>query len=80
MRFCFQKNFPNYSQALEIFAKSATNGFCSASIMTSMNVQAGINIFSDFYLLFIPVPVIWKLQLSIPRKIGIIAIFMTGIL
>ena len=43
-------------------------------------VQASFNIFSDLYLLCLPIPVISKLQLSTKRKIGVLAIFMTGTL
>ena len=33
----------------------------------------------DFYILYIPIPRIWRLQLSLKRKIGVLSIFMTGI-
>ena len=43
-------------------------------------VIAAFNVLSDFYLLAIPVPVVWKLQLPLRRKVGVSAIFMTGFL
>ena len=33
----------------------------------------------DFYILYVPIPRIWRLQLSIQRKFGVLSIFMTGI-
>ena len=42
--------------------------------------QAGLNIIGDFYLLFLPIPVIWKLQYSLKKKLRISAMFMTGFL
>ena len=33
----------------------------------------------DFYILYLPIPRIWRLQLSLKRKIGVLSIFMTGI-
>lgn len=43
-------------------------------------VQGIFNIVSDFYILLLPLPVIWKLQLPLRKKIGVCAIFMTGLL
>ena len=38
------------------------------------------NIIGDFYLLLLPIPVVWKLQSSLQKKIGVMAIFLTGFL
>ena len=35
-------------------------------------------VISDFYLYFLPIPVILRLQLPLRKKIGVCAIFMTG--
>ena len=43
-------------------------------------VQAGFNMVSDLYLLAIPLPLIWNLRLSASKKVGICAIFLTGLL
>ena len=43
-------------------------------------VMAAFNVLSDFYLFAIPIPVVWKLQLPLRRKIGVSAVFMTGFL
>lgn len=46
-----------------------------------LGIAQGVgNIIGDFVLLLTPVPVIWKLQISFRKKIGITAIFMTGFL
>ncbi|KAL8716415.1 MAG: hypothetical protein Q9220_000322 [cf. Caloplaca sp. 1 TL-2023] len=42
-------------------------------------VQGVLNVLLDFYILSLPVPTIWKLQIKMGRKLGIIAIFMTGL-
>ncbi|MCJ1354700.1 MAG: hypothetical protein MMC33_004689 [Icmadophila ericetorum] len=36
------------------------------------------NIITDFVLLTLPMPLVWKLQLSMPQKIGLTATFLTG--
>ncbi|MCJ1384816.1 hypothetical protein MMC17_007934 [Xylographa soralifera] len=41
-------------------------------------VQGVINVALDFFLLYIPIPVVWTLQLQPKKKIGVIAIFTTG--
>ena len=38
------------------------------------------NVVSNFYILILPIPVIWQLQMPTRKKIGVCAIFMTGIL
>lgn len=43
-------------------------------------VMSIVNIISDFYLLCLPIPVVWTLQLQVRKKIGVIAVFMTGIM
>ncbi|KAL8767081.1 MAG: hypothetical protein Q9209_006308 [Squamulea sp. 1 TL-2023] len=37
-----------------------------------------INVLSDFYLLIIPIPAVLSLKMPMNKKIGVIAIFMTG--
>jgi len=34
----------------------------------------------DIYLLVLPIPVVWNLKMSIGRKIGVLSLFMTGLL
>lgn len=43
-------------------------------------IQGIFNVVSDFYILILPVPVVIKLRLPLKRKIGVCAIFMTGLL
>lgn len=42
--------------------------------------QGTMNLVSDFYLLIIPIPAVLSLQLPQKKKLGVIAIFMTGFL
>lgn len=46
-----------------------------------INVWPGVfNILSDFYLLILPLPAVWHLQLPIGKKVGITLMFLTGLL
>lgn len=39
-----------------------------------------LNAITDFYVLWIPLPLIWNLNLPIRKKIGLVLIFMQGLL
>jgi hypothetical protein len=39
-----------------------------------------ISVLTDFFIILIPIPVIWRLQLATHKKIGVSLIFITGIL
>lgn len=43
-------------------------------------ILAAISIFNDFFIIAIPIPAVWSLQLATKRKIGVTAIFLTGLL
>ena len=43
-------------------------------------VQGVGNVVSDFYLLIVPLPAVWGLQLPLKKRLGISAIFGTGLL
>lgn len=42
--------------------------------------QSAVNVASDIYILCLPIAGIWQLQAALSKKIGLSAIFMTGIL
>ena len=42
-------------------------------------VQGFCNIITDFALLLMPVPMVWNLQMDSRRKLGVCAIFATGL-
>ena len=43
-------------------------------------VSGSCNIFLDIYILLLPMPMIWRLQMPLQKKIGILAVFTTGAL
>ena len=42
-------------------------------------VSGIVNVITDFYVLILPIAMVWSLQLTTRRKIGVIAIFSTGL-
>lgn len=41
-------------------------------------VQGALYVILDFYILFLPIPMVWNLQMDLKRKVGVTAIFLTG--
>ncbi|KAL8724487.1 MAG: hypothetical protein Q9166_007921 [cf. Caloplaca sp. 2 TL-2023] len=55
-----------------------TTGHCHDR--NAANIAAGcVNSFSDFVIILLPQRVIWKLQMPLKRKLGVSAIFLTGL-
>ena len=52
---------------------------CQESIRYG-EVQGVFNLVGDIYLLILPMPAVWALQITRRKKFGIMAIFMTGFL
>lgn len=41
-------------------------------------VQGASNVVLDFFIIYLPIPMLWKLNMGLQRKIGVMAIFLTG--
>ncbi|KAL9597713.1 MAG: hypothetical protein Q9219_004970 [cf. Caloplaca sp. 3 TL-2023] len=53
------------------------------SCLSLINIEiaiGGFNIPSDIFILLLPVPILWKLQMPLRKKLGLTAIMATGIL
>ena len=56
-----------------------TTGSCF-NLDASMQATGLFNVISDFAILVLPIPSILKLQLPLKRRLGILAVFATGVL
>lgn len=56
-----------------------TTGSCY-NLDASMQATGLFNVLSDFAILVLPIHSIWKLQVPLRRKLGILAVFATGTL
>ena len=65
---------PGQSLLAAFHSLDTAKGF-SLSVAQSV---AGVAI--DFFIFCLPIPVVWKLQLTLRKKIGILAVFMSGLL
>lgn len=63
----------------ESWALALLSSRCRATIVIAY-IQGIFNIVSDFYVLVLPLPVLWKLQLPLRKKVGVSAVFITGLL
>lgn len=69
---CAARQGENWPQAL-------LSSRCHKALVMTY-VQGVFNIVSDFYLLILPIPVVWKLQFPLRRKIEVSTIFMIGLM
>ncbi|KAL8733438.1 MAG: hypothetical protein Q9166_002064 [cf. Caloplaca sp. 2 TL-2023] len=53
---------------------------CGQSLKNQAVATSAINVFSDFYILVIPLSAVSRLQLAPKRRLGLLAIFFTGLL
>lgn len=56
----------------------AMNSHRCAQSFRVMIIMGAVNVLSDFYLLFLPLPAVWSLNLPFRKKLAISAIFLTG--
>lgn len=48
---------------------------------TKMGIIQGVfGLLSDLYIFILPLPILWRLQMPLRRKLGITAIFLTGLM
>jgi hypothetical protein len=48
---------------------------------TKVSLAVGIvNLLVDLFVLYIPIPIVLKMNLSLKRKIGVLAMFLTGLM
>lgn len=84
--FCFAVYFANVAVAVRYCAPHIGQGWnlwviYSCSRIGFYNIISGAaNMALDIFMLGLPIPVILRLQLPCKKKVGVLAIFMTGLL
>ena len=53
---------------------------CHRQFILASYVRGPFNVVSDLYLLFLPLPAVWQLQIPLRKRLGIATIFLTGFL
>lgn len=68
---------PKNGQSQFSYISALASPMCTRS--RSLVIILGVvNVISDLYLILIPLPAVWSLQLSFRKKIGLSAMFFTG--
>ena len=62
----------------ENWLQAGLSSRCHRQFIMIGYVRGPFNVVSDFYLLLLPLPAVWQLQLPLQKKLGISAIFLTG--
>ena len=52
---------------------------CNPKSYNVINIHGHCNVFSDFALLFLPFPMLWKLLMNFKKKMGLAVVFATGL-
>ena len=61
------------------YLEASTMPLCSKRTVTFSLFSASFNIVTDFYILLLPIPAVMGLQMPTKRKVGVLAIFATGL-
>lgn len=64
---------PRSGESFSIF----TGRRCERQTIWSVT-QGCLNVLLDFFILYIPIPILWKVQMDRRKKIGVSAVFLTG--
>ena len=72
--FIFYMPRPGQNLIQVLYSNDAAKGIVLAV------VQGAVNVGSDFYILCLPLWGVWQLQLAPKQKVGILCIFLTGLL
>ncbi|MCJ1242111.1 hypothetical protein MMC14_010118, partial [Varicellaria rhodocarpa] len=64
----------------ESWQETSASPRCSSSQEGLETANGVFNAVSDIYILLLPLPSIWRLQLPMRKKTGLIATFLTGLL
>ena len=70
---------PKIGQSWGLESATADIPRCDKSLVYGV-IQGTTNVVLDVYILYLPIPVVLGLNLSMRRKLGVLAIFMTGML
>ena len=62
----------------EGWVEIALSSRCHKEFILIGYVRGPLIVLCDLYLLFLPLPAVWQLQMPLRKKLGIAAIFLTG--
>ncbi|KAL8822520.1 MAG: hypothetical protein Q9191_006744, partial [Dirinaria sp. TL-2023a] len=69
---------PTRGKSQLAYASAQASPKCSQSYMVVL-AQGIVNVISDLYLIALPMPALWSLQMPLRRKLGLVAVISTGL-
>lgn len=69
---------PRHGHGLDAYLEGAASASC-AHIPPLIRAQCVVNVLGDVYMILLPLPPIWRLQLARGKKLGVAAVFLTGL-
>lgn len=72
--------YTSYLLLTFLLCQSTLQPFCMHEWNLFILISSGLNVFGDIYLLTIPLAAIAKLQMAFRQKLGVSAVFFTGIM
>jgi hypothetical protein len=64
----------------ETWLESQQSDRCLEDTVPLYYIQGILCLVSDLYISFLPVPLVWRLQMPLGKRIGVLAIFATSVL
>lgn len=77
--YCFVL-YTSYLLLTFLLCQSQIASLCKHQWNLFLLVTSGLNVFGDFYLLIIPLAAVAKLRMPFRQKLGVSAVFFTGLL
>ena len=71
--YCTPSSGTSWSETIDIAPK------CFKQLILGL-VQGSLSVALDLFILILPIPVVMALQMSLKRRVGVLAVFMTGVL
>ena len=66
--------------AFNIMLLLSKTTYCPIKSPDVLNIHGFCNIITDFALVILPVPMVWKLHVTTRKKLGLAVVFATGLL
>ena len=77
--YCFTL-YTSYLLLTFLLCQSQIGRSCKHQWNLFLLITSGFNVFGDFYLLFVPLAAVAKLRIPFREKLGVSAVFLTGLL
>jgi hypothetical protein len=61
------------------YDKTIPNGYCSNQAISG-TINGSLSLLGDIMILLLPIPMVWKLQINLRRRLALLGVFLLGAL